>query len=533
MMPGNDRRAAGLLIAALGVAGVIGCRKDPPSDHAPLPAPSAVTVATASASVTTPPLPPPAPDCPGRRWLTSFDFAPDGKRLVTSCDSDDCDGEVADTAIEVWDLAAGRVARTLEAPSGAIQASWAGDGLVVAQSRAGTGVKDITLWETRGFTLVHAEPHYCAYPAFDHASRRMLITGCDGAMQIFDVKSHRRILRPGPEAHVGGDFSVEGWFSHDGRRVYVQDESAGLQALNPATLRRTATLANTGTETRVGDAPTAHAAWDAETDRFALLDASGAVRLVAGDLSVTSTLTPAPPSAPAQRITWLDARSLALDSEDGTISILDVASRSVRITLPPAPPAATKCGASLTMSPKHTWIAFRRTDCAVELLDAALKKQWSIPARTLSDPAAAYSPTLAFSPDDSHLAALFDERALVIYDAASGAEKTSLKLPSGLAQASKSGGTSRPIAPAWSPDGRFAAVAQGEVFLVRPDGAFVVLSAFDEAGKRVVVASSRTGFDGPAALESCAFQASGAPRAPRRAEPGLLASFFAAPTPHD
>jgi WD40 repeat protein len=528
MMLNNDRRAPGILIAALGLAGVIGCRKDPPSDPAPLSVSTVVTVATTSASATPPP-PPPAPDCPGRRWLTAFDFAPDGKRLITSCDSDDCDGEIADTAIDVWDLAAGRVARTLQAPSGAIRPWWAGDGLVVAQSRAGTGVKDITLWETRGFTLVHAEPHYCAYPAFDHASRRMLVTGCDGAMMSFDVKSHRRVLRPQAEAHLGGDFSVEGWFSHDGRRVYVQDESAGLQVLNPATLRRTATLANTGTESRVGDAPIAHAAWDPETDRFAVLDASGAVRLLASDLSVTSTLLPAPPSAPARRITWLDAQSLALDSDDGTISILDVASKSLRVTFPPAPPSATKCNASLTMSPKHTWVAFQRTDCVVLLLDAALKKQWSIPARTPPDPASSAAPALAFSPDDSHLAALFDERALVIYDTASGAEKTSLKLPTGLLQTSKSGGSYRPIAPAWSPDGRFAVVAQGEVFLVRPEGgAFVVLSAFEEAGKRFLVASSPTGYDGPAALEACAFAASGAARPPRRAEPGLLASFFSA-----
>lgn len=524
----HDRRPLGIVIAWAALAGLIGCRKDPPSDHAPLPVSSAITEATSSASAPTPPPPAPAPDCPGRRWLTAFDFAPDGKRLITSCDSDDCDGEVADTAIDVWDLAAGRVARTLQAPSGDIRPWWAGDGLVVAQSRGGTGVKDITLWETRGFTLVHAEPHYCAYPAFDHASRRMLITGCDGAMMSFDVKSHRRINRPQGEAHLGGDYSVEGWFSRDGRRVYVQDESVGLQALNAGTLRRTATLAITGTDTRVGDAPIAHAAWDPETDRFALLDAYGAVRLLASDLSVTSTLMPAPPSAPARRITWLDGQSLALDSDDGTISILDVASKSLRVTFPPAKPAATKCNASLTMSPKHTWVAFQRTDCVVELLDAALKKQWSIPARPPPDPASSGAPALAFSPDDSHLAALFDERALVIYDAASGAEKTSLKLPPGLPQVSKSGGSYRPIAPAWSPDGRFAVVAQGEVFMVRPEGgAFVVLSAFDEAGKRVLVASSPTGYDGPAALETCAF-AAGAPRPPRRAEPGLLASFLSA-----
>ena len=264
----HDRLALGIVIASAALAGLIGCQKDPPSDHAPLPVSSAVTevVGTSSASATTPPPPAPAPECPGRRWLTAFDFAPDGKRLITSCDSDDCDGEVADTSIDVWDLAAGRVARTLQAPSGDIRPWWAGDGLVVAQSRGGTGVKDITLWETRGFTLVHAEPHYCAYPAFDHASRRMLVTGCDGAMMSFDVKSHRRVNRPRDEAHLGGDYSVEGWFSRDGRRVYVQVESVGLQALNAGTLRRTATLAITGTDTRVGDAPLAHAAWKPEPE---------------------------------------------------------------------------------------------------------------------------------------------------------------------------------------------------------------------------------------------------------------------------
>src|SRR5262249_42529033 len=157
------------------------------------PSPSASEVASppedASPADAAPDEAPPAAEappagCPLRRWLTVAAFAPDGRQLATACDREECAEDPADTALEIWDLPAGGRARTLEVRSAMIRPQGAGAGLLVASSRPGTGHKDITLLDTTTFRVLHSNPHYCAGATFDAEAKRMLVTGCDGMIDL-------------------------------------------------------------------------------------------------------------------------------------------------------------------------------------------------------------------------------------------------------------------------------------------------------------------------------------------------------------
>jgi hypothetical protein len=99
---------------------------------------------------------------------------------------------------------------------------------------------------------------------------------------------------------------------------------------------------------------------------------------------------------------------------------------------------------------------------------------------------------------------------------------------------SASGGSYRPLSPAWSPDGRILAVAPGEVVLVRAaDGAVASLAVFVTDEKRAGFVYTTDAYDGPASALHCvgpvpAGSPVGGP-SPRRAAPGLLARFLAGP----
>src|SRR6185436_18980185 len=106
--------------------------------------------------------------------------------MLAACLSDDCPEEPADVSIELWDLTKGRIVRTLTAQSTSIRPRWTSNDLIVASSRKGTGGTDIDVWDARTFESLHSESHYCAYPQVDPSGRRVLITGCDGAMTLID-----------------------------------------------------------------------------------------------------------------------------------------------------------------------------------------------------------------------------------------------------------------------------------------------------------------------------------------------------------
>src|SRR5262249_55673002 len=161
-------------------------RRDP-GGAAPRPPVSATASATATATASaSAPQPPPNPACAGRRWLSGVDLSPDGKRLAASCDSEDCAEEPADTALDVWDPAAGRHLQPLTAPNASVRAFWEGPSLLAAVSRPGTGGKEFTVWDASSLKQLSTAEFYCAGAGFDPAHKRMLLTGCDGGVATYD-----------------------------------------------------------------------------------------------------------------------------------------------------------------------------------------------------------------------------------------------------------------------------------------------------------------------------------------------------------
>jgi hypothetical protein len=233
-------------------------------------------------------------------------------------------------------------------------------------------------------------------------------------------------------------------------------------------------------------------------------------------------------------LSFFDDARLKIKYKDGRLSIFDVAAKKIVKTYPAAEGTTNACGLWLQSDREAEIAAYTHTDCSVDILDGkTLSTRWTLPvtagAAANSGPSSA--PSLWFSPDKHHVAAVFDERLLVVYDAANGKEEVRLQLPAGMSQTSNSGSSYRLVRVGWSPDSRFLFAAQGEVFLIRiADGAQVVLSMFARGDKRVPVVSSESHFDGPADLEPCVFRAPtrpGAPLAPRTALAGLLARFIA------
>lgn len=473
--------------------------------------------------------------------LTDWDISPDGRHLLTSCWSSDCPDDPPDQAVDVWDLAKGGVVRVLDARDTDVRVDWPSKDILIAHSRKGTGVKEITVWDARSFEVLHAESHYCAYARVDPGGTRVLFTGCDGNMQIFDSGTRKLVERPVAEAHLGGDYSVAGWFSNDGKHVYVDDERAGLQLLDARTLRRRTVLRASIQGVGPDGAPVQpKTAQSPSGERFALLDGSGGLKLLDHMLSTKKVVAPAGSFDHIQWMGFLDERRIQLKAEDGTVKVVDVATGKVDHTFSPA---ATGSPATTSEPPCQLWLGgsrssakatLTRSDCTVSVLDGAtLSPKWVLPAVPASPSGQPSAPDLRFSPDERHLAAVHDERLLVVYDAETGREETRLQLPAGMSQLAKSGSSYRPLALDWSADSRFVVIAQGEVFLVRPgDGAFVVLGMFAMDGRRVPTVTSETEVEAPKELEACTFRKPAVPGSPplsRRATSGVLARFMAAP----
>lgn len=175
-------------------------------------------------------------------------FSPDGRTIALA------GGE---GRVELWDVSAGRLDRTLEDPAEARSGDralaavhFSPDGRVIAAG--GQQENHVTLWDAasgrvigRPIVVAPAETGGAQSISFSPDSRRFAVPGATGTVGIWEVATGRRVGAP---LRVGSEPVVEAIFSRDGRTLFVSDESGAVSAIDVATGRRIGRALSVGEE---------------------------------------------------------------------------------------------------------------------------------------------------------------------------------------------------------------------------------------------------------------------------------------------
>jgi WD40 repeat protein len=289
--------------------------------------------------------------------VTSLAFSPDGKMLATASE---------DHSIKLWDVAAGRLLRTLQGHAKGVSAvAFSPDGTLLA-----SGGKDkVILWDVASGQQLRAVAYDDANSVVFAADGRALIIGSNwGALEFRDVASGRGLRSVEAQARAGrvavsSDAMSVAWANFD-NSISVWDVARGKERL------------------RLGGLTSA---------------ARGVLFSPDGARIVTAGLGPAGDSAKSDdsiRI-WDAARGRQLERLDG----------------------AAEGVLTLTVSPNSRVLATSGEDRAVTLWDLGTGKA----LRTL-DRASRDSPAMAFSPDGTVLATAGRDTAITLWNLADGRE---------------------------------------------------------------------------------------------------------------
>ncbi|MEZ4299245.1 MAG: WD40 repeat domain-containing protein [Polyangiaceae bacterium] len=482
----NPRSLPLVIVLAPAVSALAACSSGSGQTSGPGPAaPSASATATASASAA---VDTGEPTCPSRHTIGSVAFDPDGKTLVTSCAGYDMCKE-GESLMDVWDLSSGELKKTIDAGMENVLTSTFGpNGLFLTVANPHTGVATVRLFSTADWSIKHDMSFYCTATAhFNPQGTHLGMVGCDGNLATVRLSDMAITRRPEKEAHLGGDYAVAMAYSADGKAIYVDDEVAGFQVLDPTTLKR---------RSKEKEVPRAGcAALSPKWERYAVMTEEGELSVLeatkpdskARKLAKTTGVT-------CSSLIWLDAGHLALATSDGAVQIVDASGKApARALTGPVKDAGAlsyfavnAAGTALAgvYNAGHIVLWDVASGTGKPLLQAAPLKEDDIPT----------PPSVEWSPAGDKLAGSNLERYFV-WDTAGA------KLGEG---AVSSAGKASAVV--WSPKGDFLAILDGKLRLRRTsDGAEVVLQSVDFQGKRTGIAGSRYGvYSGPDELGRCA-----------------------------
>ncbi len=164
-------------------------------------------------------------------------FSPDGKLMVVGC------GEVGDFGrgqrgsgeARVWEVATGRLLRSLPHPAGVSVVCFSPDGLLLVTGCAsGWGAEKAYRWETRGFSersppLAHSDG--VSAIVFHPNSSRLATADSSGAIHLWDARSGKRVGKP--MQHRRGVATLA--YSADGRWLASGSSDATARVWDGAT----------------------------------------------------------------------------------------------------------------------------------------------------------------------------------------------------------------------------------------------------------------------------------------------------------
>ena len=362
-------------------------------------------------------------------------FAPRGGLLATGADG-----------VQLWNAANGKAIRTLGGAGADVSAlAFSADGSSLA---AGTNQGTVTVWkvgtgETRNLTGRHAGQVTAL--AFDPTGLRIASAGADGALKIWDVGARR--ARETLRGHAGRVSAVA--FSPDGKRIVSGGRDRALRIWDAAGGGEISALAgHSGTVSSV--AFSADGKWivSGGSDKpVRLWDAAGAPATLAlgcgSGVTAVACSTNGKYIASAERssdgaVTLWDAETgtktrtlkghagevnavafvvglttLVTGGKDATVRLWDTEAGKAAGVL------AGHAGAVLAVAAGQKLVASSSADGTVKVWDLATKKlKWTFRA------AAAKVLSVAFSPDEKHLAAA-SGRTIQVWDTTTGKlEKT-------------------------------------------------------------------------------------------------------------
>jgi WD40 repeat protein/serine/threonine protein kinase len=407
------------------------------------------------------------------RRIRAVAISPTDSRVVVSS------GYAGGGQMSVWDYETGEKIEDLSngvAVATGLAFSPDGQRLAVAQPR-----NVLQIWETRPWqhiqTITGPVAEY-ACPVFDPGGQRLAAEVWDGSICVWDVASGRqlRIYR----GHVAPAKQLG--FSPDGRYLAAGSGDAAIRVWD--TLNEQGSIALSGGSSAVLDVETSP-----RGDHMAAVFRDGSVRVWSlADGRPRWTAGDRRERVPVWSVAFSpDGCWLACACEDGAVQIFDAQTGVPRRRF-------TEHGKSLravVFSPDGTQLASAGLGDTILIWDAdsgRVLKRLSLQANSIR--------CLAFHPDGTKLAAGTRDFRVVVWD-----------LPSGLERWSRIDGLVRVWNVAWSPDGRFLAVARGDGFVRLHDGLDGALArvfgtpahdlpvdlAFSPNGQRLATATEQTG----------------------------------------
>jgi WD40 repeat protein/predicted Ser/Thr protein kinase len=378
--------------------------------------------------------------------FSSLAISPDGKTFATG---------THDGRIQLWDAAAGKVARVLADPHNPhiiMSLSFSRDGKILA-SASWTG--EVALWDhSTGFLVRTIRGHTKAIMdiAFSPDGVHLASACWDGSVRLWDTSRAQearslhvpdvpRAVTFGPDgsylasAGAAGTITIRDQLtgqvvrpipghsgivrslaiSPDGRRMASAGEDRTVRVWEVATGREIHTLpGHAGAVFEVAFSPDGKTLASASEDRTVKLwdaDTGRAVRTLEGHISAAKAVAFSP-----------DGKTLATAGMDGFILIWDLADGRRLRAIPAGPDGID----SIAISPDGRWLASGSLEPTLKIWEIATGKE----ARALRGHSRAIN-RVVFSPDGRRLVSASDDNTVRIWDPASGRELMVLRAHAG------------------------------------------------------------------------------------------------------
>lgn len=499
----EPRASASVLAMWLVCAAPCACAPGAPAAGSPwlVTAPTAVPTATATAAASAAGEVP----CPVPRPIGTLTLVPDGDALLTACAGEGA-CEQGESLVDVWSLASGSIERSLDAGREDVAAvDFGPDGWLVTVAHPHDGLASVRLFSASDWSLRHDTRLHCVTAArFDPTGTLLGLAGCDGMVGTVRLSDMQEARRPAAEAHVGDDSAAGLVFSNDGKWVLLDDATQGFQILDAATLKR---------KTGLAPAPATCSGLSRTHERYACALAGGPLTvLVTADPGNRPKTLLADPKLRCEALAWLDDRRFVA-SMSGSIRVFDTDGKGSWKSLDGAGGVQVS---SMEADPRGAAVAISDLSGGVTVWDIATGARKQLHRRPRgsrgeNEP----PPTIEWSPNGDWLVAELADR-LLVWDRA-GVKVAEIRVPQSESWPDVT----------WISNGDVLAVLGSTVRLHRfTDGAEVVLSVVEQAGRRVGLAGSTSGaYSGPADLAHCVSPA--VPAGRRIQKSRLLADFFA------